>query len=153
VDRNKIAFWMLVTAAMGLVFSPSIFFASRYRQYTRLLDNFERPPLRQIKTRTPNHPWLERIDKPRLDFTEFRLRAPKAKTVELLGDFNAWKPGALSLTKASSGEWEIALPLPQGKYRYLFLIDGTSQPDPKNSLHAQHSGRSVSVKVVTGHGK
>ena len=63
-----------------------------------------------------------------LNFVEFKLKAPKAKRVELVGDFNHWKTGTLPLQR-SEGIWQIMLPLPKGRYHYNFVIDGSMTPD------------------------
>ncbi len=56
----------------------------------------------------------------------FVLYAPGARSVALVGDFNAWDTAATPLRPAgSAGAWVVVLPLPPGRYRYAFLIDGT----------------------------
>ena len=55
----------------------------------------------------------------------FVLYAPRAHSVALVGDFNGWDTSAtpLQLT-GSGGAWVVTVPLPPGRYRYAFLIDG-----------------------------
>lgn len=62
----------------------------------------------------------------------FVLYAPGAHSVALVGDFNGWDRGATPLRPAgSAGAWVVSLPLPPGRYRYAFLIDGARWlPDP-----------------------
>jgi len=56
---------------------------------------------------------------------EFTLHAPEAQRVELLGSFNGWKPGTLLLDGPDgSGHWAVSLELPEGRYEYIFLVDG-----------------------------
>ncbi len=53
----------------------------------------------------------------------FVLRAPKARHVSVVGDFNGWDPGAHQLERA--GEvWRTVISLPRGRYEYQFVVDG-----------------------------
>ncbi|UCF06371.1 MAG: glycogen-binding domain-containing protein [bacterium] len=61
----------------------------------------------------------------------FRLVAPSAKSVFLVGDFNGWNPTIDKLVELD-GRFEIRLYLLPGRYRYRFLVDGVSMPDPDN---------------------
>jgi hypothetical protein len=55
----------------------------------------------------------------------FELRAPGAHKVELVGTFNEWRPGAIELKGPdASGHWETTVELSEGRYEYLFLVDG-----------------------------
>jgi len=55
----------------------------------------------------------------------FVLYAPGAQSVALVGDFNGWDTAATPLqATGSSGAWVVSVPLPPGRYRYAFLIDG-----------------------------
>jgi len=55
----------------------------------------------------------------------FRLKYPEARRVVVVGSFNHWdrEKDALSVPD-SDGIWKITLPLTEGRYEYLFLIDG-----------------------------
>jgi len=56
----------------------------------------------------------------------FVLYAPRARSVALVGDFNNWDTRATPLRRTgASGAWVVTVPLPPGRYRYAFLIDGT----------------------------
>jgi hypothetical protein len=54
------------------------------------------------------------------------LQAPRAKTVSVVGDWNAWDPNRDRLLDPNGdGTWEITLRLRKGEdLRYQFLIDG-----------------------------
>ena len=46
-----------------------------------------------------------------------------AKSVSLVGDFNAWGPDATPLT-ANGNSWTVSVPLQRGRYEYAFIVDG-----------------------------
>jgi len=55
----------------------------------------------------------------------FTLEAPSASRVSLVGDFNGWRPEALTPKAGGQGVWQISVPLRKGAvYTYDFLIDG-----------------------------
>ncbi len=55
----------------------------------------------------------------------FRLNAPEAQKVELVGDFTAWQTGRISFDGPDTdGNWQARIELPEGRYEYLFLVDG-----------------------------
>jgi 1,4-alpha-glucan branching enzyme len=63
---------------------------------------------------------------------EFRYKAPDAKSVELMSDFNGWK--AVQMTKGSDGVWTAKVSLSTGTHAYKFLVNGTDWVfDPDNS--------------------
>jgi hypothetical protein len=49
----------------------------------------------------------------------------QAKTVSLVGDFNAWGAEPVSLTPVgTNGTWTASVPLPSGRHEYAFIVDG-----------------------------
>lgn len=60
----------------------------------------------------------------------FRLEAPDASRVSVIGDFNGWDPEHNPLARNLNGVWEGHLPLPPGRYTYAFVVDGAWCPDP-----------------------
>ncbi|MDQ1142726.1 esterase [Pedobacter agri] len=63
----------------------------------------------------------------------FRLKAPKASTVNLI--FGEWAVKPAVMTKDTAGNWEIKLPAQQpGVYSYQFWVDGITILDPKNPV-------------------
>lgn len=57
---------------------------------------------------------------------QFVLVAPEAARVSLAGDFNDWDRDATPLRRAGgSGVWSVVVPLRSGRYRYVFVVDGT----------------------------
>jgi len=61
----------------------------------------------------------------------FRLELEGIEKVYLVGDFNGWNPTMDRLVKEDDG-FEIRLYLLPGMYRYRFVVDGVSIPDPDN---------------------
>jgi 1,4-alpha-glucan branching enzyme len=59
------------------------------------------------------------------DTARFALRAPNAKTVELTGNFLS-TPVAATRT---GDLWTVALPLPEGRYVWLWRVVGASPAD------------------------
>jgi hypothetical protein len=56
---------------------------------------------------------------------QFVFVAPSASSVSLVGDFNGWDAARTQLRPAQSGGmWSVALPLPPGRHRYAFIVDG-----------------------------
>lgn len=61
---------------------------------------------------------------------EFRLAAPDAQAVALVGDFNAWQPEH-QLRETAPGVWTVSVALEPGVYDYGFMVDGaTLRLDP-----------------------
>ena len=78
----------------------------------------------------------------------FQLSAPGAATVQLVGDFSAWRP-AETLTKSAAGMWTAVYPLPPGVHEYGFLVDGTWVVDPRaESVPDGFGGSNARVAVV-----
>lgn len=81
----------------------------------------------------------------------FELFAPDATIVYLAGSFNHWADNrdgrVINLRYAlrgpdAHGVWRIALPLPQGRHAYQFVLDGTtwiSDPNTPGTAPDHHS--------------
>jgi 1,4-alpha-glucan branching enzyme len=54
----------------------------------------------------------------------FKIKAPSAKEVTLVGDFNNWNAHEHPMKKDEEGFWEVTVPLAPGTYEYKLLIDG-----------------------------
>lgn len=80
----------------------------------------------------------------------FSLYAPQAKSVSIAGTFNQWDPRSNRLNShGSNGLWSIQLPLPAGRYEYLFIIDAEQwMPDPDAPGIDDGMGGKNSVLVV-----
>ncbi|MFH1867784.1 MAG: AAA family ATPase [Candidatus Omnitrophota bacterium] len=67
--------------------------------------------------------------------TLFKIHAPGAQSVYLVGSFNNWVADNNSLMKKlDNWNWIKIIPLPEGTYHYKFAIDGKWVEDPANSL-------------------
>ena len=58
--------------------------------------------------------------------TKVTFNLPKevqAEKVAVCGDFNDWDPEANPMKKLKDGRFQAAVNLPEGEYRYRFLID------------------------------
>jgi hypothetical protein len=66
----------------------------------------------------------------------FELHAPGAQVVELVGTFNHWRPGSIRLRGPdASGYWTTTVALAEGRYEYLFLVNGRQWvTDPKAAV-------------------
>lgn len=53
----------------------------------------------------------------------FAVRAPAARRVAVVGDFNRWDPAATPLVRGPAG-WEVEVPLAPGRHAYAFVVDG-----------------------------
>ncbi len=85
----------------------------------------------------------------------FELRAPGATRVELVGTFNDWRPGTIELRGPdASGHWETTVELPEGRYEYLFLVDGKQWVvDPAaRVVRSDGFGKANAVIQVSGEG-
>lgn len=143
---GKWAFWCAFAVVLGVVTVPSIEWARALRDYAGFMSRWEPAPLRATSTRHVPH---RGPDEPvELIPAEFRFSAPRAKSVELVGDFNAWTPGLFKLSKGGGGSWSIVVPVPKGRRKYLFLVDGEPRVDPRGETEDGPEGRRVSVRRV-----
>jgi 1,4-alpha-glucan branching enzyme len=61
----------------------------------------------------------------------FQCKAPLARSVCLVGDFNGWDPAAQPMERQSDGSWILHLSLSDGHHHYQFLVDGVAMLDPE----------------------
>lgn len=58
------------------------------------------------------------------ELVSFVLRAPVARSVSVVGDFNGWDAGRTPLEfQPSTGTWTAAVRLVPGRYSYCFVVD------------------------------
>jgi hypothetical protein len=84
--------------------------------------------------------------------TQFVLVTPKAATVTVVGDFNDWNVSATPLAHTDGDDvWWVTVPLPPGRYRYSFVVNGTIWlNDPEAPRAEDDFGRPNSVVTVGG---
>lgn len=64
--------------------------------------------------------------------TNFRIKAPSAKSVAVTGDFKNWDPSGLRMKKSKAGLWSVGVSLKPGRYEYKFIVDSNWVIDPEN---------------------
>lgn len=85
-----------------------------------------------------------------LGVAEFELINPDAKAVFLAGSFNGWKPEQTPLERTRDGKWLRELRLAPGRHEYLFVVDGSWQPDPRAKESVENPfGGSNSVVTIS----
>jgi chromosome partitioning protein len=62
----------------------------------------------------------------------FAAKFDQAQKVLIAGDFNNWSPMSTPMSADRPGIWRMTLPLPPGRYRYRFVVDGKWMTDPNN---------------------
>lgn len=60
-----------------------------------------------------------------LQYHQFLIVAPNARSITLEGDFNDWDGAKTELTRSSDGVWSASVLLRPGQYQYQFVIDDT----------------------------
>ncbi|MBI4395584.1 MAG: diguanylate cyclase [Elusimicrobia bacterium] len=85
--------------------------------------------------------------------TIFTLKSddPHVQQVCVVGDFNNWNKRTHLMTRLPSGnEWEIAISIKPGRYRYKFLVNNTQWlPDPSaQEFESDGFGGQCSILVV-----
>lgn len=85
---------------------------------------------------------------------EFRLLAPHAEQVFLVGSFNGWSVGADPMKQDKSGVWKKSKKLVPGRYEYKFITDGewVLDPDCHESISNPHGTANNVVEVKEGSG-
>ncbi len=77
----------------------------------------------------------------------FVCRAPHAKQVYLLGDFNEWDPSSHPMKRCPDGSWFIEVPMTHGHHLYVYLVDGHWTLDPQAQGIARNA-RNERVSMV-----
>jgi hypothetical protein len=105
-----------------------------------------------LRPRTSSVPVQAIVTERAAQVMQFVLVAPSAHKVALVGDFNDWSLSATQLArKAGDGVWWVTVTLPPGRYRYAFVVDGTTwSRDPNAPADDDEFGRPNSVVTVGG---
>lgn len=88
----------------------------------------------------------KRIAKP----INFVCRAPGAKQVSVIGDFNGWDPKVNPMHRQPDGAWMAQVQLSHGHHQYLFSVDGQAQLDPRaQGIARTPQGERVSLVAIS----
>jgi len=81
----------------------------------------------------------------------FRLVAPEAKSVSVVGSFNRWNAEKGLMKKdGKPGLWELRADVPPGSHEYTFIVDGRPfLPPEANTRVADGFGGENGVVTVT----
>lgn len=78
----------------------------------------------------------------------FRLKAPNAKSVRLLGTWLKDLRNTIEMTRGDSSVFEAKVgPLPADMYEYRFIVDGISLLDPANNV-ATRDGSYIESRLI-----
>jgi enterochelin esterase family protein len=81
----------------------------------------------------------------------FRVQAPKAEAVRLVGSDIPGTGQGVAMKKGEGGVWEASVgPVPSGAYRYNFNIDGVAVIDPRNPSTSESNSNTWSLVYVPG---
>jgi len=81
----------------------------------------------------------------------FRVHAPRAETVRLVGGDIPGTGMGVPMKKAANGVWEAVVgPVPSGAYRYHFNVDGLAVIDPRNPSTSESNATTWSLVYVPG---
>lgn len=70
-----------------------------------------------------------------------------ARTVDVMGDFTAWSP--VAMTRSATGVWQVRIPVEEGSHRMEIRTDsGSWAPPPGLPVLADEFGGSVGILVV-----
>ena len=89
-------------------------------------------PAKSSKSTTGSRTAAVKKTKTAIPSIEFKLAAPEAKDVYLVGDFNDWNVSQYRLRRYKDGIYKKKLQLKPGRYQYLFLVDGEWRTDPEH---------------------
>ncbi len=78
---------------------------------------------------------------------EFTYSDPNAADVRVTGDFSAWSTSGITLKK-HDGVWSVKIKVPEGSYRYMFIVDGKTILDPSASRVKDPFGDDASVRIT-----
>lgn len=102
-------------------------------------------PVKAIDIKLDDYYGVRQFDKA----VKFITLYPRAKAVQIAGDFNNWQPQQTIMNQAKDGKWELAMELAPGKYRYRMVVDGQWQQDPYNgNVEANPYGEYNSILEV-----
>lgn len=63
----------------------------------------------------------------------FTVSAPGAKAVSLVGSFNGWVKSATPMTLVDGALWSVVVPLNEGEYPFMYVIDDVQWVTPPHA--------------------
>ena len=78
----------------------------------------------------------------------FKVRAPTAEKVQLVGEFNDWNPDSNPMEKDEEGFWKVGIRLAPGKYEYKLIVDGRWWEDVGEPNSVQNSFGTLNKLLV-----
>jgi hypothetical protein len=82
------------------------------------------------------------------DGLKFSFRGPPGEIVSVAGNFNGWDPFMYELKEWPAGVYSINIPLPPGRYQYVFFHRGERFTDPYNPNRIYARDGSAASEVV-----
>ena len=83
------------------------------------------------------------------DSLSFSFKGPPGETVTVAGSFNGWDPFMYQLKEYPAGVYTLNLPLPSGKYQYIFFHRGQRYLDPYNPNRVySRDGKAASEIII-----
>jgi hypothetical protein len=78
----------------------------------------------------------------------FSFRGPPGETVSVAGSFNGWDPFMYELREGPPGTYTLHIPLPPGRYQYVFFHRGQRYVDPYNPNRVYSREGNVASEIV-----
>jgi len=78
----------------------------------------------------------------------FTFRGPPGETVSVAGDFNGWDPFMYELREGPPGNYTLHIPLPPGRYQYVFFHRGQRYLDPYNPNRVYSRDGNAASEIV-----
>src|ERR1017187_2931267 len=115
-------------------------------------------PIEKPSTPEPITPKPPAILKPKpaarpfnVEFSLNAASAPGARTINIAGDFNGWKPEtAIPMRKQANGDWAATIQLPAGRHVYKLIVDGKWIADPENPAQENDHFNGKNSVVMVG---
>jgi len=84
------------------------------------------------------------------DPVPFRVYAPGAKSVAVVGSFNNWNPNTNLLRMSDKGWWESRVALGPGVYEFLYMVDGklVVPPEAERTTDDGFGGRNGILEII-----
>ena len=77
----------------------------------------------------------------------FVFKGPPGETVSVAGSFNGWDPFMYELKEGPAGNYSINIPLPPGKYQYVFFHRGERWLDPYNATRVYSRDGKIASEI------